>query len=454
VLKISSMSSTPASPLETFRDGVRVCTRELQAAIDAAAAGSGYLVLTPGTYRTGTLDLRSNLVLELRPGATLQASDDLADYPPTQGGHNKDRQPYHFLRLDRVSNVVVRGGGRIDGAGPAFWLPEPVAGGWFREKGARPSPMIHCHDSQDIRFESIEIANSPGWTLHLQCCDRVWVRGVSIRNHLFGPNTDGIDIDGCRDVMVSDCRIEAGDDAVVVKTCPDSRSCERVTVTNCTIATNCRALKLGAVESYHAMRQIAFSNCSVEQSVAIFGLYCRNGGDLEDIVVSNITGRAFSNPDYNQPIHIDLARARGNDEGPRGSIRNVVVDNIVCRSNGRVLLTAEEGSLVENVLLRGIWFQPERVFDPAPGGAAAKGNQFSPRTPEARAARAAFVAQNLRNLRIESCGVLWPDDVPAPFHGFWGRGLRGGSIDARNLAPSGPGAAAVHLEHCEETTVV
>jgi len=447
------MFSTPASPLETFRDGSRICTHELQQAIDAAAAGSGILVLTPGTYRTGTLDLRSNLVLDLRPGATLQASDDLADYPATQGGHNKDRQPYHFLRLHRISNVVVRGGGRIDGAGSSFWHPEPVAGGWLREKGPRPSPMIHCHNSQDIRFDSIEIANSPGWTLHLQCCDRVWVRGVAIRNHLFGPNTDGIDIDGCRDVMVSDCRIEAGDDAVVIKTCPDSRSCERVTVTNCSIATNCRALKLGAIESYHAMRSIVFSNCTVEQSVALVGLYCRNGGDLEDIAVSNITGRAFSNPDFNQPIHIDLARAPGNDAGPRGSIRNVVIDNVVCRSNGRVLLTAEEGSLVENVMLRGVLFQPENVFDPAPGGAAARGNQFSPRTPEARAARAAFVAQNLRHLRIESCAVHWPDTLPAPFHGFWGRGLRGGSIDGASLDASGPGIESVLLEQCEGTRV-
>ncbi|MDV7401509.1 hypothetical protein RZS08_59370, partial [Arthrospira platensis SPKY1] len=92
-------------------------------------------------------------------------------------------------------------------------------------------------------------------------------------------------------------------------------------VTNCIIDTNCRALKLGAHESYLDMRDVAFSNCVVRQSVAVFALYCRNGGTLENIVVSNVVGHAFSNADYNQPIHIDLGVC--NDEDALGRIRNV-----------------------------------------------------------------------------------------------------------------------------------
>ena len=75
-----------------------------------------------------------------------------------------------------------------------------------------------------------------------------------------GPNNDGFDITGSQDVMISDCTLSCCDDAIVLKTTPDSGPIERVTVTNCVIRTRCAALKLGASESFHDMRQIAFSN--------------------------------------------------------------------------------------------------------------------------------------------------------------------------------------------------
>ncbi len=263
--------------------------------------------------------------------------------------------------------------------------------------------MLEFKDCRRLQIEGVEIANSPGWTLHLKRCDDVVVRGVSILNDLGGPNTDGIDIDGCRDVRVSDCLIQAGDDAVVLKTTPDSRSCERVTVTNCSITTRCRALKLGALESFHDMRDVVFSNCVVRESVAIFALYCRNGGTLENIAVSNIVGHAFANADHNQPIHIDSARAT--EESRPGRIRNVTVDNFICHSNGRVLITGEPGHPVENITLRGVMFFLRDTFDCGQPDGARKGNQFSPRTPEARAARAAFVAQHVRGLVLRDCRV-------------------------------------------------
>jgi len=429
-------------------DGSRTCTRELQSAIDAAAREGGHLVFPPGVYRSGTLELRSRMLLELLPGAVLQASSDLADYPAiAPGTEHKDRQPYQFLRCVGAASVAIRGGGRIDGAGPSFWHPEPGPWGWYRELAARPCPMVLFEDCEDLSLDGVEIANSPGWTLHLLRCRRVAIRGVTIRNNLFGPNTDGIDIDGCSDVRVSDCRIEAGDDAVVVKSSADAGPSERILVTNCSIATNCRALKLGAFESFHPMRQVVFSNCVVEQSVAVFGLYSRNGAVLEDIAVSNIVGNAFSNRDYNQPIHIDLARH--SDDRPRGAIRNVTVDNMVCRTNGRVLLTAEPGSVVERVRLRGITLVLEDRFDPYPGGLTARGNQFSPRSAEARAARAAIVADSLRDLTVSDCAIDWQGAGDPPFHAFWGRALCGGGIDADGLRGSAPGLPTVALTDCD-----
>ncbi len=428
-------------------DGKTLNTAAIQSAIDAAVApgGGGHVVVPPGTFVTGTLHLRSNLWLELRPGAVLAGSPRIEDYQALEAGFQKDLQPFHLVVIQDAENMRISGPGRIDGNGPAFWESEPTPSGWIREFAQRPSPMIVCSDCHRLVWDNVEITNSPGWTLHLKRCEDVQVRGVTIRNNLFGPNTDGIDIDGCRDVRISDCLIIAGDDAIVLKTTPDSQSCERVTVTNCIISTNCRALKLGAHESFHDMRDVVFSNCVVEKSVTALCLITRNGAVYENITVNNIVGHSFSNPDYNQPIHIDSARI--NPDAKPGTIRNVLISNFICHSNGPILITGEPGHPVENITLRGIQVHPKDVHDPYPGGLTATGPQFSPATPEARAARAAIVVQHARNFVAKDVSVLWPEDVPAGFHGFWASDVIGGLVDLSLIRPSIYGVPTAHLEN-------
>lgn len=105
---------------------------------------------------------------------------------------------------------------------------------------------------------------------------------------MWGPNTDGFDLNGVRDLILSDCIVSAGDDAIVLKTSRDARSCERVVITNCILRTYCAAVKLGT-ESWHDFRNIAVSNCVVHGSPRAFALYEFDGASMEDIVVSNVT---------------------------------------------------------------------------------------------------------------------------------------------------------------------
>lgn len=400
-------------------DGTTLNTKALQKAIDAATApgASGSLVVPRGRFVTGTLYLRSGLQLELQAGAVIQASGNIEDYDFMDVTGHKDLQPYHFLVLKELNDVAIFGAGTIDGSGPSFWEKTPNRLGWYRELDKRPSPMVECVGCRNLNFRGIEIANSPGWTLHLKCSEDVLIDGVRIRNNLFGPNTDGIDINGCRDVRISNCLIEAGDDAIVLKTTKDAQPCERVVVTNCIIDTNCRALKLGAHESFLDMRDVAFSNCVVRQSVAVFALYCRNGGILENIVVSNITGNAFSNPDFNQPIHIDLGCCKGDTK--LGQIRNVSISNLILHSNGRVLINGDPAQYVENISLDNIQLHLRDWFDPHPAGLTATGRQFSPSAPEARAARAAMVVQYARNFHASNVRVIKNGEIPQGFVDIW-----------------------------------
>ena len=268
--------------------------------------------------------------------------------------------------------------------------------------------MIDLRRCQDVRISDVTITNSPGWTLHPQMCDRVWIRGVKLVNDMFGPNTDGMDVNGCRDVMISDCYIECGDDAIVLKTTADSRSLERVCVTNCTLRTNCVGLKLGANETVHDMRQITFSNCVVFASTRAVGLYNWRGCTEEDIVVSNIVCDTNGGMRLNRRIHIDAQH----EEFEPGVIRNVQFSNVIARTDGRILMTAADGYRVENVLLRDVRLSYPLVDDPDPIGRDARSHQFSHHSPEARVARAAVVADGITNLVVDGLQIDWPTEAP------------------------------------------
>lgn len=458
-------------------DGRALATAAIQAAIEAVtAAGGGTVVLPPGIYRTGTLHLRSRLRLELEPGAVLLGSPYLADYPPAgRSGVDNDRQDHHLLIARGCEHLRIGGGGTIDGNGPAFWEPVDGPRSWIRSKRYRVSPLLELSGCSDLVLEDITIRNSPGWTVHAFCCDRVRIRGVTVDNPMWGPNTDGFDLNGVRDLMMSDCHVTAGDDAIVLKSSRDARSCERVTITNCILKTYCAALKLGT-ESWHGFRNIVFSNCVVHGSPRAFGIYEFDGGIAEDIAVSNIACDTACGWVLNRPIHLDLRRRDrsapvGPDAPAVGRIRNIAIANVVARTDGRIVMTGADGGRIEGVRLGGISLRYPIIEDPAEIGPRADPFQFSRHSPEARGARAAIVADAVDGLRVDGLSIRWPDgtldadwgddidcglwtrptrtellrrmaDQP-PFHVAWLRDCQGGFIDVGGASASRSGLPAV-----------
>lgn len=466
-------------------DGVTPATPGIQAAIDAAAGrGGGRVVLPPGRWVSGTLRLRRGITLELQTGATLLGSPHLEDYPPANEKRG-DRHPHHLLIADDVEGITIGGGGTVDGNGPAFWDPAPGPREWIRPRAARVSPLVDLRRCRDVRLQDITIVNSPGWTVHLHECDRVWVRGVRLLNPLFGPNTDGFDINGCRDVLVSDCTIECGDDAVCLKSTRDARSCERVTVTNCIVRTHCAAFKIGS-ETHHDIRQVCFTNSLVHHSHRAFGIWCFDGGTVEDVLCANIVCDTNSGFLLNRPIHLDLRRR--DPEGAEaaalfghdpvdtvGRIRRVTVVNVAARTDGRVLLTAADGGRLEDISLHNVALSYPLIDDPASRAPRARSAQFSNHSPEARAARAAIVADGVDGLRLTGLDIRWPvgpppvdwgDEVPAeaeswrmdrrrvaeaaacppPFRAVWGRRLTRGLIDCPGVSASQAGLPPFDLD--------
>ncbi len=400
--------------------GTRLATKVIQAIIDQlSSAGGGRVVIPPGTFRVGTLFLKSHVHLDLQLGATLLGSPDIEDYATLSWGHNKDRQPWHLLYGDNLEDVAITGLGTIDGNAEAFWQPyERDAQGrmleprWIKAKDKKVSPLIDINNSRNVRIQDITVKTGGGWNIHLFDCDEVQIRGVRVTNSVYSPNSDGIDLSGCRDVSMADCYIRTCDDAICLKTLPDSRTTERVAITNCVIETFCVGVKLGAHESFQDMRDVSISNCTFKGTSRFFALYSKSGGMLENISVTNITGDTNAKLVLSRPIQLMVERAKNGDIG---GIRNVIVDNMICHTDGRILMTCDEGGTLENIILRNLVISYPRIEDPAPLAEGATSNQFPRNQLEAGGARAAVVAQNAKRLTIDQLMINWPGEgAPVP----------------------------------------
>ena len=123
---------------------------------------------------------------------------------------------------------------------------------------------------------------------------------------------------------------------------------------------------------------------------------------------------------------------------PLGRVRNIQFSNIICTTRGRILITAQDGAVVENVTLRDIQLDIPVIEDTAEAVPKARSMQLSNFSPEARVARAAAVFDNVRDLRVQGLTLRWPDSASVPMSALWFRNVRA-VIDAPFLTPSQPG---------------
>ena len=244
----------------------------IQRAIDVCAAGGGGRVVVPGgrTYLSGTIQLKSGVVLHLEESAVLLASDRQEDY----------RDNVMIDALD-ARGIGLSGTGTIDGGARRFMSKElPHI---FRAGPWRPA-IIRWAGCDRVTIRGVTIKDAPQWTVHLAGCERVVIEDMKILNDLKVPNCDGIDIDRCRDVTIRRCTIIAGDDCIVLKT---TRKYEpygpirNVRVSDCELRSTSCALKLGS-ETFGDMSGIRFESCRITASNRGLGIMLRDGGNLSD----------------------------------------------------------------------------------------------------------------------------------------------------------------------------
>lgn len=328
-------------------DGVTLSTSAVQRTIDDVAnSGGGVVYVPPGTFLIGGVELKTAVTLYLEAGCVLLGSTSIGDYDahpgPKQGSGTN---AYHLLFAKDAHDVSICGKGVIDGQGESYWQPKsrrsqstPVDP-WrdivsqdyeARDDNHRPSPMIEFVRCQNISICGVTLKNAPSWTLRPIGCETVLIDGVRIRNPKIGVNTDGMDVTCSQNVMISNCDIVTGDDAICLKSenpYGDVGSTKNVTITNCVINGG-NGLKLGTA-SHGAFENIVFSNSVIytdpegplnARTVGGINLEVVDGGSADGIVVSNIRMQYVR-----APIFIRLGQRQKRADT---FLRNVLIENV------------------------------------------------------------------------------------------------------------------------------
>lgn len=261
-------------------DGITLDTAAIQKAIDAG----GLVCFPPGEYLSGTLYLKSNGGLYLEAGAVLKASPCKEDYNAddfcTQNRvfSSENVSGAHFITAVEQENITLCGPGRIDGNRQAFYgsKTQPTPYGKLTEhfdhkelaNGWRPAQMIFFCECTNVHISDVQMYNSPYWTTFLHGCEDVFIRGVRVLNAMGTLNGDGIDIDCCCRVTISDCIIDTGDDCITLRgnnaALKNPRACEYISITNCSIRTRCNAFRIGVGTGI--VRKAVISNCTIRDS--------------------------------------------------------------------------------------------------------------------------------------------------------------------------------------------
>jgi hypothetical protein len=310
-------------------DAVTKDTAAIQAAVEACArAGGGVVVFPPGRFLSGTITLKDNVTLHLAPSAVLLGSPEARDYPtkafPARDLDIGGFDVWALVYADGARNIGIEGTGVIDGNGRPF---PPLNHTPDVASSVRPR-AVFLKNCQQVRLRDVTIRESAMWSAHLALCEKVWLQDLTIVSSFF-VNQDGIVLDSCRDAFIEGCFIDTFDDAIVIKT-SFPQPCVNLTIANCILRSRCAAIKFGT-QSLGEFRNVSIANCSCyDCGLGGVKFLTVDGGDLQDVVVSNITMTNVS-----APIFFRIGN-RGQDFGfkdvarprPVARLRNVLVSGI------------------------------------------------------------------------------------------------------------------------------
>jgi hypothetical protein len=453
LLLLSAMAVAQSFPVCNVRnfgakgDGTTLDTKAVSAAIAACVQqGGGTVYFGPGRYVIGTVQLYSHIHLHLESGAALVGSHDIHEYLPSP--------PFGFARhygvditgegtvlgmliAKNAEDISIDGQGEIDGEGDTFMgLQTPHGSTDYDAQSARnpeayqaamisleygpvepvnrPGTMIVFFHCKNVRLHGITLRQSPNWTLHLQDVEGAQLSDFQILNDPKVPNNDGIDCMMCRNVEISNCHIDTGDDDFAIV------ASEHVNVSNCSVSSRSAAIRLESTN----LSTFTGLTMDTNRGIAIFanGYVGQENRPTEDVTFSDIVIRTHLIPGgwwgKAEPIYIAVQPCM--KEVPCAvRVRNVVFNDITAEAESGALLWGGEGTPITGVEFNGVRFHmihPTPAFSQSVGGNLdLRWTATNPRFGMIKSDIPAFYAKHVDGLRMRDVQVDWATSMPGYF---------------------------------------
>lgn len=362
-------------------DGVTLNTLAIARAIEAASLVGGRVVIPAGgTYLSGSILLKGSIELHLEAGSHLKASGDYGDYLPehlvpivTGGAVVEEVLPQRsFITAFQEPSISITGEGVIDGNADEFIAERghyihsmrgPVGG---RSQYLERPFTLFLIGCDNLSIRDVTIKDPAFWALRLTGCDNSEIRRISILTDLMVPNADGIDIDRCQNVEITDCTLITADDCISLKSCCATEqygAVRNIYIARCFMKSTSGAITLGT-ESVGLIENVIVTDCEVKDSHRGFAVRAREGGLISNVVFENSTveTRTFSESwwGHGEALHvtafswddprIEWDPSRGNKERQlEGRVEGIRFFNLKVVSEAALLVWGAHPDLIRNI---------------------------------------------------------------------------------------------------------
>lgn len=378
-------------------DGVTLNTEAINNAIRAVSEkGGGRVVIPEGLWLTGPIVLQSNVNLYTEKNALVLFSGDVSLYPLVHTSFEgldmlRCQSPISAMNAE---NIAITGHGVFDGAGESWrpvkrnkltegqWKSLVNSGGvldeagktWYPDEGALKASLLtrdggkkeisdaewgemktwlrpvllSIVKSKKVLLEGVTFKNSPSWCLHPLSCEDLTLDDVKVFNPWYSQNGDALDVESCRNVVVTNCLFDAGDDAICLKSGKDEdgrrrgEPCENVIVRNNTVLHGHGGFVIGS-EMSGGVKNVYVADCTfIGTDVGLrFKSTRGRGGVVENIYVDDINMINIPGDALIADLYYAVKEAPGapvpavTEETP--SFRNIHISNISCKGAGRAM---------------------------------------------------------------------------------------------------------------------